>query len=138
MKLVSEKQSMHRYVYIHMIKEIDDVFIFSYTQIATNIYVWKHTKVLWVIYEIWIDNIKFWQWKLTLTDVTFGFRTLSKIIRCLLAKYTFLSWNRYVLIFSFKILVVNVNDVRYLKQHGSTTLGDNLCSWAPYWWRSCD
>ena len=31
MKLVSEKQSIHKYVYIHMIKEIDDVFIFSYT-----------------------------------------------------------------------------------------------------------
>ena len=82
MKLVSEKQSMHKYVYIHMIKEIDDVFIFSYTQIARNIYVWKHTKVLWVIYEIWIDDIKFWQWKSTLTDVTFCFRTPSEIIKC--------------------------------------------------------
>ena len=35
MKLVSEKQSMHRYVYIHMIKEIDDVLIFSNKSLKT-------------------------------------------------------------------------------------------------------
>ena len=64
MKLVSEKQSMHKYVYIHMIKEIDDVFIFSYTHKSLQTHMFENTlryyelymKLEWVISNFGNEN----------------------------------------------------------------------------------